>query len=118
MGTWHFSATLLKVPDVHASHPKSRLLQAHGRRRRHRRRTLLDRPIPDYWWADAGNTRLTLAKWVSEDRILFVDGTINHMLTIEGKLYVDRMTPLVVFALRPELPAGRITRERDIEREK
>jgi len=70
---------------------------------------------PDHWWADAGNTRLTLAKWTSNDRMLFVDGTINHMVTIEGKLYVDRMTPLVVFALRPELPAGRITRDRDIE---
>ena len=58
---------------------------------------------------------MTMARWRPGDRIILIDGPIRKPSRVNGRPVVEEMDPLLVLALRPDLPAGRISRECDIE---
>ena len=60
-------------------------------------------------------SRMTMARWRPGDRIVLIDGPIRKASLVNGRPVVEEMEPLLVLALKPDLPAGRISRECDIE---
>jgi hypothetical protein len=58
---------------------------------------------------------MTMARWRPGDRIILIDGPIRRASFANGRPVVEEMEPLLVLALKPDLPAGRITRDHDIE---
>jgi hypothetical protein len=60
-------------------------------------------------------SRMTMARWRLGDRIILIDGPIKKAAIVDGRPVVELMEPLLVLALKPDLPAGRITRDHDIE---
>jgi len=61
------------------------------------------------------HSRMTFASWPATDRLIFVDGIIKETRVIDGTRLVESLEPLLVLALTPDLPAGRVNRENDIE---
>ena len=59
--------------------------------------------------------RLTYASWVSDSRLILVDNNITKTAEIEGRLLIELVEPFLVLALKPDLPASRITRAHNID---
>jgi len=60
-------------------------------------------------------SRLIMARWRPNDRIILIDGPIKKASQFEGRPIVEIVVPVLVHAFTPDLPAGRITREHDLE---
>jgi hypothetical protein len=61
--------------------------------------------------------RLSAIHWFSPDRAIMVDGPISKSSRIAGKaaFRIEAVTPNIVIVLRPQLPAGKIDRDTDME---
>src|SRR5882724_11897179 len=60
-------------------------------------------------------SRLIMARWRPNDRIILIDGPIKKASQFEGRPIVEIVESVLVLALTPDLPAGRITGEGDLE---
>jgi hypothetical protein len=67
--------------------------------------------------ADHGVTRVAAVHWLDEQRIIFVDTQITkRQIEAENKRFkVEEVKANVAIELRPELPAGAIGRDMDME---
>ncbi len=63
--------------------------------------------------ADDGLTRIIAAHWVTDHRIIFLDGTVTQLVANneDGQVKLKDVTANLVLLLEPHLPSGLITRD-------
>jgi hypothetical protein len=69
----------------------------------------------DHGWTDENWTRIAAVRWCSDSSIVFVDGLITDARPSGDRIYFEEITPNLVIALAPRLPAGTLNREMGLD---
>lgn len=64
---------------------------------------------------DRRGTRLVACHWLSDDRVILVDGEVTEPAFPPSTRQIEEVIAQVVLGLRPTLPAGQLTCEMDAE---